>query len=366
MTQDTNKTILLSAGGTGGHLYPAEALAAELLSRGYTVAIVTDKRGHAFKSLGDRVNIYTVRAATLRPGLVSKIRAVLDMGIGVLSALRLVSKLKPALVVGFGGYPSFPGVLAAQILGKPTILHEQNAVLGKANVLLAPRARKIALSLAGTRGLSPAQQAKTVVTGNPVRAPIMAVRDIPYQPPADVFKILITGGSQAASVFADVVPEALKDLPENIKSQLYVMHQCRENDLAATAKKYADMGIKAETASFFSDMAERLASCQLFIGRSGASSVAELAVAGRPAIFVPYPGHQDMQQKHNADIIAQAGGAWVFLQPDFTPAALAEKIRAFAENPALLSHAAAAAATCGQTGATAKLADLAGEQAAAS
>jgi len=365
MTKGENKTILLSAGGTGGHLYPAEALAAELLARGYTVAIVTDKRGHAFKSLGDRVNIYTVRAATLRPGLVSKIRAVLDMGIGVLAALRLVSKLKPALVVGFGGYPSFPGVLAAQILGKPTILHEQNAVLGKANVLLAPRARKIALSLAGTRGLSPAQQTKAVVTGNPVRAPIMAVRDIPYQPPADVFKILITGGSQAASVFADVVPEALKDLPENIKSRLYVMHQCRENDLAATAKKYTDMGIKAETASFFSNMAERLAGCQLFIGRSGASSVAELAVAGRPAIFVPYPGHQDMQQKHNADIIAQAGGAWVFLQPDFTPAALAEKIRTFAENPALLSHAAAAAATCGQTGATAKLADLAAEQAAA-
>jgi len=359
------KTILLSAGGTGGHLYPAEALAEELLARGYKVAIITDKRGHAFKSLGARVTIYTVRAATLKPGLIAKLRAVIDMKLGVLSALCLIFKIKPALVVGFGGYPSFPGVLAAQILCRPTILHEQNAVLGKANVWLAHRARKIALSLAGTRGLSDAQQKKTVVTGNPVRAPIIAVRGIPYTPPAGAFKILITGGSQAASVFAEVVPEALKNLPESIKLQLYVMHQCRENDLKTTAEKYTAMGVRAETASFFSDMADRLAACQLFIGRSGASTVAELAVAGRPAIFVPYPGHQDMQQKHNADIIANAGGAWVFLQPDFTPAALAGKIRAFAEDPAILTRAAAAAATCGEAGAAARLADLVGEEAGA-
>lgn len=361
----STKTILLSAGGTGGHLYPAEALAEELLTRGYNVAIITDKRGHAFKSLGDRVNIYTVRAATLKPGLGAKIRAVIDMKLGVLSALRLLLKIKPALVVGFGGYPSFPGVLAAQILCRPTILHEQNAVLGKANVWLAHRARKIALSLASTHGLSAAQQKKAVVTGNPVRAPIIAARGIPYTPPVSAFKILITGGSQAASVFAQIVPEALKDLPESIKSRLYVMHQCRENEVETTAQKYADMGVQAETASFFNDMADRLAACQLFIGRSGASTVAELAVAGRPAIFVPYPGHQDMQQKHNADIIANAGGGWVFLQPDFTPAALAEKIRAFAEDPALLTRAATAAATCGAAGATARLADLAGEEAGA-
>lgn len=358
-------TIILSAGGTGGHLYPAEALAAELVARGYKIIIMTDKRGHAFKSLGDSVTIYTVRAATLRPGIAAKIRAVFDMGLGILSALRLVWRLKPALVVGFGGYPSFPGVLAAQILGRPTILHEQNAVLGKANVLLAPRARKIALSLAGTRGLRDSQLNRTVVTGNPVRAPIIAVRDVPYTPPAESFRILITGGSQAASVFADVVPEALKGLPEYIKSRLYVMHQCREADLATTAQKYTNMGINAETASFFSDMADRLAGCQLFIGRSGASTVAELAVAGRPAIFVPYPGHQDMQQKHNADIIAHAGGAWVFLQPDFTPAALAAQIRAFAEDPTLLTRAAEAAATRGQPGAAARLADLAGQEAGA-
>lgn len=359
------KTILLSAGGTGGHLYPAEALAAELLDRGYRVEIITDKRGHAFKSLGDRVTIHTVRAATLRAGIVAKLRAVMDMGLGICSALRLVMRMKPALVVGFGGYPSFPGMMAAQLLGRPTILHEQNAVLGKANVWLANRARRIALSLPDTRGLSPAQKAKSLVTGNPVRTHIIDVSRVPYQPPADDFRILITGGSQAASVFADVVPAAVKDLPEDIKSRLFIMHQCRENDVEAVRAKYAAMGVRAETACFFSDMGPRLAGCHLFIGRSGASTVAELAVAGRPSIFVPYPGHQDMQQKHNADIIANVGGAWVRLQQDFTPAWLADKIRTLAQDPVQLTRAAEAAATCGQPGAAARLADLAGEEAGA-
>jgi len=359
------KTILLSAGGTGGHLYPAEALAAELLMRGYRVEIITDKRGHAFKSLGERVTIHTVRAATLKAGIVSKIRALIDIGLGVLSAMRLVMRIKPALVVGFGGYPSFPGMLAAQVLGYPTIMHEQNAVLGKANVMLANRARRIALSLPNTKGMTARQIAKSVVTGNPVRTHIIDVRTKAYQPPADDFRILITGGSQAASVFGDVVPEAVKNLPESIKSSLYVMHQCRENDVEAVRTKYAKMNIRAETASFFSDMGPRLAACHLFIGRSGASTVAELAVAGRPAIFVPYPGHQDMQQKHNADIIANAGGAWVTLQQDFTPAWLADKIQSLAQDPVQLTRAAEAAATCGQPGAAARLADLAGEEAGA-
>lgn len=359
------KTILLSAGGTGGHLYPAEALAAELLARGYRVQIMTDKRGHAFKSLGDKVTIHTVRAATLKPGIAAKMRAVADMGIGVLCALRLVMKIKPALVVGFGGYPSFPGMAAAQILRRRTILHEQNAVLGKANVWLAGRAKRIALSLPATKGMSPREQAKTVVTGNPVRAHIISARAVAYQPPADHFRILITGGSQAASIFADVVPEAIRTLPETIKSRLYVMHQCRESDVEAVRTKYAAMNVQAETASFFSEMGERLAGCQLFIGRSGASTVAELAVAGRPAIFVPYPGHQDMQQKHNADIIANAGGAWVRLQQEFTPSWLAERLQSFAEDPMQLTRAAEAAATCGQPGAAARLADLVGEEAAA-
>lgn len=358
MAEPQQKPVVLCAGGTGGHLFPAEALAEELLARNVPVVIFTDKRGHAFKSLGDRAPIHIVRAATLKPGLPAKIRALFEMGLGILGAARLLLKLKPAVVVGFGGYPSFPGTFAAQMLRIPTVLHEQNAVLGKANVWLANRAGKIALSLEGTKGLTPPQAAKAVVTGNPVRAPIIAAGKTPYAPPSERFRILITGGSQAATVFGEIVPEALKNFTESERSRFYVMHQCREETRAETQKRYAAYGIEAETASFFNNMPERLAGCQLFIGRSGASTVAEIAVAGRPAIFVPYPGHRDMQQKHNADIIADKGGAWVVLQPDFTPEVLAAHIRRFLDGPALLAQAAGAAASCGRPDAAKRLADL--------
>ena len=352
------RPVILCAGGTGGHLFPAEALAAELLSRNIPVVIFTDKRGHAFKSLGDRAPIHIIRAATLKPGLSAKIRALFEMGLGILGAAKKLVRLKPAVVVGFGGYPSFPGTFAAQLLRIPTILHEQNAVLGKANVWLANGAKKIALSLEGTKGMTPRQVAKTIVTGNPVRDHIITAGKTPYKPPLERFCILITGGSQAANIFGAIVPESLKNFTESQKSRFYVMHQCREEACEIIQKTYDDIGVKAETASFFNNMAERLADCQLFIGRSGASTVAEIAVAGRPAIFVPYPGHSDMQQKHNADIIADKGGAWVMLQPDFTPEALAAKIGSFLDDPALLAQAAAAAATCGKPDAAKRLADL--------
>ena len=358
MADKKQKPVVLCAGGTGGHLFPAEALAAELLARDIPVVIFTDKRGHAFKSLGDRAPIHIIRAATLKPGLPAKIRALFEMGLGILCAAKKLIALKPAVVVGFGGYPSFPGTFAAQLLRIPTVLHEQNAVLGKANVWLANGARKIALSLDGTRGLTAKQQAKAVVTGNPVRDHIIEAGKTAYTPPETTLRILITGGSQAANVFGAIVPESLKNFPESQKSRFYVMHQCREEAREMTQKFYDEIGVQAETASFFNNMAERLAECQLFIGRSGASTVAEIAVAGRPAIFVPYPGHSDMQQKHNADIIADKGGAWVMLQPDFTPEALAEKIGSFLDNPAILAQAAAAAATCGRPDAAKRLADL--------
>ena len=358
MADKKRKPVVLCAGGTGGHLFPAEALAAELLARDIPVVIFTDKRGHAFKSLGDRAPIHIIRAATLKPGIPAKIRALFEMGFGILGAAKKLIGLKPAVVVGFGGYPSFPGTFAAQLLRIPTVLHEQNAVLGKANVWLANGAQKIALSLEGTKGLSAKQQAKAVVTGNPVRDPIIGAGKTPYTPPDTTLRILITGGSQAANIFGAIVPESLKNFTESQKSRFYVMHQCREEAREMTQTFYNEIGIQAETASFFSDMPERLAGCQLFIGRSGASTVAEIAVAGRPAIFVPYPGHSDMQQKHNADIIADKGGAWVMLQPDFTPEALAEKIGSFLDDPAILAQAAAAAATCGRPDAAKRLADL--------
>lgn len=354
----TRKPVVLSAGGTGGHLFPAEALAAELIRRGHAVVIFTDKRGVAFKSLGDSADIRTIRAATLKAGILPKIRAVWDMGIGILDAARQLRRLKPAVVVGFGGYPSFPGVFAAQILRLPTVLHEQNAVLGKANVVLAPCARRIALSAENTGGIRPRDRQKTAVTGNPVRAHIIDVRDQPYPAVEDDIRILITGGSQAATVFGDVVPAAMTKLPATLRQRLDIAHQAPAATVDTVRAAYAQAGVRAEVAPFFADMGARLARCHLFIGRAGASTVTEIAVAGRPAIFVPYPGHKDMQQKHNAETVTGRGGGWLMLQPDFTPAALAERLDALAEDTAQLAAAAAAAKSCGRPDATRQLADL--------
>lgn len=357
--RDTHqRTILLSAGGTGGHLYPAEALAQELLRRGHRVVIVTDKRGHAFKSLGDKVDIYVVSAATMSGGVVNKLRAVTRMGTGVVQAQRLLSKVKPDVVIGFGGYPSVPAVLAAQLTGVPTLLHEQNAVLGKANALLAGKARVIATALPGTKGMKDKDAQKIVTTGNPVRDAIVGVRDAAYPQDDSRLNILITGGSQAAKVFSEIVPEAVALLPQDLRARLEIVQQCREDMIEVTQKAYAKTGVKAEVKAFFSDMAERLKACQLFIGRSGASTVAEVAAVGRPAIFVPYPGHADMQQLHNANVIAARGGGWVMLQQDFTAAALAQKLTDLMTTPAQLANAAAASKTCGEAHAAQKLADV--------
>lgn len=358
----TGQTIILAAGGTGGHLYPAEALAQELLNRGHKIIIITDKRGNAFQKLSDKVHIDCVRAATFREGLVNKLKAAADIAIGILQAALLMKKYKPDVVIGFGGYPSYPTVFSAQKLGIATILHEQNAVLGKANVHLSAKAVKIAVSLPDTRGISSVNQSKVVVTGNPVRAAICAVREKPYQPPSGSFNIFITGGSQGAVVFSEVVPEAMGLLPADIKSSLSVVHQCREADVALAERKYKAAGLKAEIKSFYNDMPERLGACHLFIGRSGASTVAEIAVVGRPAIFVPYPGHADQQQKYNAELISGRGGAWVMMQDEFKPEALSKKIEQLAKNPSMLENAATAARSCGQPEAVKRLADLIDER----
>jgi UDP-N-acetylglucosamine--N-acetylmuramyl-(pentapeptide) pyrophosphoryl-undecaprenol N-acetylglucosamine transferase len=355
---DQRLTVMLSAGGTGGHLYPAEALAEELLKRGHRVVIVTDKRGHAFRGLGDRVDIHVVSAATLGGGILGKLKAVTRMSGGVLQAHGLLAKVKPDLVVGFGGYPSVPGVLAAQMRGIPTLLHEQNAVLGRANALLADHAAAIATSLPATRGVKTKNAAKTVTTGNPVRAAIVAARDSAYAEGDGRFNILITGGSQAARIFSDVVPLAVAQLPEDLRRRLDIVHQCREDAIEMTRRAYDAGGVKAEIKSFFNDMADRLRACQLFIGRGGASTVAEVTAVGRPAIYVPYPGHADQQQKHNAEAIAARGGGWVMLQNDFTAAALATRLTELMTAPESLAAAASAARACGETDAARKLADV--------
>jgi len=352
------ETIMLAAGGTGGHLYPAEALAQELLNRGHKVIIVTDKRGNAFKQLGDKVQILCVRAATFKPGIASKIKAIGDILIGIGQAAIMLEKHRPALVVGFGGYPSYPTMFAAQHLGFKTLLHEQNAILGKANLHLADRAIAIATSLPDTRGIKPANQGKVTVTGNPVRAAIRAVRGNPYPDPNGTFGIFITGGSTALThIFNETVPEALHLLPDDIRQRCHVVHQCRDVETEATAERYRKAGVKAEIKSFFNDMPERLSSCHLFIGRSGASTVAEIAMVGRPAIFVPYQ-HADRQQYLNAEMLASTGSAWVMPQDSFTPVALAKQLEDLMKNPALLENAAKAAKACGQPEAVKNLADL--------
>lgn len=354
-----SSSIVLAAGGTGGHLYPAEALAQELLDRGHKVTIITDKRGDAFKRLGDKVQIHSIRAATFKAGIVSKIKAVIDICLGMVQAALLLRKIKPSIVVGFGGYPSFPTVYAAQWAGYRTVLHEQNAVLGKANWYLANDAGVIAASLPGTQNISEKNRGKVVVTGNPVRAGICAVRDVPYPAQERELRIFITGGSTALTrVFNETVPAAAQLLPEDIRRRLRVVHQCRAAETEVTLERYRSAGVTAEIKSFFDDMPERLSACHLFIGRSGASTVAEIAVVGRPAIFVPYPGHADMQQKHNAMQLSEAGGAWIIMQDQFTPEALAKKLAEFAGNLSLLQNAAKAAKSCGQPEAVKSLADV--------
>ena len=357
MKQPPQKTILLAAGGTGGHLFPAEALAQELLTKGCRVVLVTDQKGAGFRS-GDKVETVRVQSATPGPGLFSKIKAACAIMAGTVQGLFLMYKYKPDAVVGFGGYPSFPTVLAAQLAGRPTLLHEQNAVLGKANRFLAARADQIAVSLPGTTGLGPKNQSKTIITGNPVRAEIRALRDTAY-PTGNAnaaLSIFIMGGSQGAKVLSHVVPEALAQLPNALKSRVSVTQQCRPEDIEQAAKTYASAGIKAELKSFFNDVSKRLAQCHLFIGRSGASTVSEIAVAGRPAIFVPYPGHADQQQKVNAQALEKAGGAWVMTEDVFKAEALKSKIESFLTDPGQLDRAAAAARSCGQPEAALNLA----------
>ncbi len=359
----TPETIMLATGGTGGHLYPAEALAQELLNRGHKVIIVTDKRGNAFQELGGKVQIVCVRAATFKAGIASKIKAVGDILIGILQAAMLLKEFRPAIIVGFGGYPSYPTMFAAQRMGFATMLHEQNAVLGKANMHLANKASAIATSLPDTQSIKPANQGKVTLTGNPVRVAIQAVRDNPYPATSGIFEIFITGGSTALTrVFNETVPAAAKLLPEDIRQRLHIVHQCRDEENAATTERYKAAGVSAAIKNFFNDMPERLAACHLFIGRSGASTVAEIAMVGRPAIFVPYPSHADRQQTYNAMPMSQAGGCWIIQQENFTPEMLAQQLEKLIKNPDTLENAAQSAKSCGQPDAVKNLADLVEEK----
>jgi UDP-N-acetylglucosamine--N-acetylmuramyl-(pentapeptide) pyrophosphoryl-undecaprenol N-acetylglucosamine transferase len=352
--------IVLAAGGTGGHMFPAEALARELLTRACRVALVTDRRGQAW---GDRlpgVELHRIRTGRFGAGVLSKVVGLAELALGTIEAGRLLRSLGPAAAVGFGGYPSVPTMLAAAQLGVATLLHEQNAILGRANRLLAPRVRRIATSFPEVSAVRPGDRARLVETGNPVRAAITALRGTPYPALAGdaPFHVLVLGGSQGARVLSEVVPAACARLPDPLRGRLRLVQQARPEDIEAVRRAHAGSGVTAELATFFDDVPARLARAQLVISRSGASTVAELAMIGRPAILVPYLHAADDHQTANARALEQAGGAWVMPHAALTPDALAERLAQLTAAPDILAQAAAAAHALGRPHAARALADL--------
>ncbi|MCI5060160.1 MAG: undecaprenyldiphospho-muramoylpentapeptide beta-N-acetylglucosaminyltransferase [Alphaproteobacteria bacterium] len=357
---ETQQLILISAGGTGGHIFPAEALARDLSGRGYRVAVATDARGQKYGHFPEDTAIHSLASAPMRSGFLSKLKSGALLMVGCLQAGKLVDRLKPSVVVGFGGYPSFPAVYAAQKKDIPTIIHEQNAILGKANALLAPKADRIALSWNSVEAISESDAVRSVITGNPVRPEIAALYNQPYPEIKQdgPLKVLVLGGSQGASIFSQVLPEVIKELSQEQRARIQITQQCRQEDIEEVEAAYKEMGVQAELATFFDDVAQRLTNCHLVIARSGAGTVAEVTTAGRPAIFVPYPHHKDQQQKRNADTVFDAGGAWVMTQDGFTVEALSARLETFLQNPEALFRAAENARTCGVPDAARKLGNL--------
>lgn len=355
--------IVLAAGGTAGHLFPALAAGRVLAARGHRIVLLTDTRvaeRAAAEAPGWERHVIASAAVAGR-GAAGKAAAGIALARGVMQARRLVGSLRPAAVVGFGGYPSVPPVLAARMISpRPAILlHEQNAVLGGANRFLARSpggVDRVALSHAATKFM-PSGVASTV-TGNPVRAAIAALAGQGYTPPTAYLDLLVVGGSLGARVFADVVPAALALLAADQRARVRLAQQARAEDVARVSEACAAMGIAAEIAPFFGDMPERLAGAHLVIARAGATTVAELAVAGRPAILVPLPGAVDADQALNAATLAAAGAAWPVAQTDFTAAALAARLGDFLAEPQQLVRAAAAATALGRPGAAEALADV--------
>ncbi|MDE3176740.1 MAG: undecaprenyldiphospho-muramoylpentapeptide beta-N-acetylglucosaminyltransferase [Pseudomonadota bacterium] len=348
--------VLLAAGGTGGHLFPAAALAAALAKRGVVVDLATDDRALKYGGEFPARAIHAIPSATpTSAGLVAKARAAARLGLGVVAAARLIRRLKPAVVVGFGGYPTVPPLLAASLLGVPAILHEQNAVLGRANRFLS---RRVAVIATGFPDLSGAAS-KARYTGNPVRPAVLAAAATPYPDFADGrLRVLVTGGSQGARVMSEVVPAALARLDAAERARLTLVLQARGEDRARAQADCEKLGFAAEIAEFFPDLPARIAAAHLVIARAGASTVSELAVIGRPSILVPYPHALDQDQAANAALLAKTGAATVVRQSEFTPDALAAIWRAALADPAALAAKAAAAKLAGVPDAAERLAAL--------
>lgn len=353
--------IMLAAGGTGGHLFPAEALGVALMKRGARVRLMTDERATRYGGLFSRDMMDVVPSETVRgrtPWALARTGTMLAAG-GVMS-LALLLRQKPKAVIGFGGYPTLPPLIAAKLLGIPTVIHDSNAVLGRANRLLSTRVSAIATSLPGVLDRDPALAGKATVTGTPMRPAILAAAAVPYASPdtTEPLRLLVTGGSQGARILADIVPSAIERLEPALWRRLSLVQQVRDEDMARVRAVYDRLKIEAELAPFFADLPARLAASHLVISRSGAGTVAELAAIGRPSILVPLPGAIDQDQFANAGVLEKAGGAIRITQSEFTPDRLAAEISALAADPVRLTAMATAARTVGRLDAAERLADL--------
>ena len=350
------KPIVIAAGGTGGHFFPAEALASELVARGHRVALMTDARAAAKlpESFAGR-EVFVLRGAGVAGrGIRRQAAALAGLAIGTLQARAVLSKVGPAAIVGFGGYPVVAPVMATRLMRDPppVILHDQNAVLGTANRSMARHATVLALSFDHVTRIP--QGVATVVTGNPVRSEFTVTtgRD------ESALNLLVLGGSLGARVFSDIVPAALAKLPQDLRARLHVTQQCRAEDLDRVRDAYAASAIAADVATFFTDVPSRMAAATLFIGRAGGSTVAELAASGTPSLLVPLPIAVNDEQGANAQALVDAGAAWLVRQTELTPTSLSERLASLLAMPAVLGAAGAAARKVARPDAAARLADL--------
>ena len=354
-----SKIAVVAAGGTGGHMFPAEALARELIQRGWRVILATDSRGDQYAHAFPAEKRIALNAATYRSGdPVGMVRAAVKIGQGVMQARTAFTRIDPSVVVGFGGYPSVPALAAALTQGRPTVIHEQNAVLGRSNRALASRVKAVACAFPTLEKAAPAVKARVHVVGNPVRPDIRALYERAYAPPTDRIRLLVTGGSQGSRILSETVPLAIAQLAEPIRNRLKVEQQTRQESLDAARAIYADAAVDAQVAPFFREMAQRLEAAHLVIGRAGASTCCELAVAGLPSLLVPLKIAADDHQTFNARLLTDAGAAETLDEDSLDVDTLSAVLQRLLSDPEGLARRAAAARSVAVPDAAERLAEL--------
>ncbi len=364
MTLLQQKTVMIAAGGSGGHVFPAIALADELITRGINVIFVSDNRGARFISdtASSNMTVKIIRAGTIRKRPIAFIKDLYNMGVGILQSFDIIRDYSPSVIVGFGGYPSFPPVFAAQILHIPTILHSADAVVGQANRILARFCTRLALSFPNFKGLSKKLRTKTIITGLPIRPAIEALYPPTYisPDPTGTINILIMGGSQGAGILGEPLARMICTLSPQDRTRLHLIHQVRIEAIHTVRALYQSAEIKAICEPFIKDIPEILKSTHLFIGRSGASTVIEMSLAGIPSIFIPLiaASHKDAQQRENARILANSGGAILIEESDFTPTNFLAHLTRLLHDPEQLKQMATAVTSNAQPNAARALADV--------